>query len=80
MGTGLYVREQQVPRVYQYYYSYGLLTDNLGQLFYAASSFGSQHSGIFYATSNTGQPGSFTDHGLVLSTTSANNYNAIDPK
>ncbi|KAI0785423.1 glycoside hydrolase family 43 protein [Irpex lacteus] len=53
--------------------------NNKFHLFYAASTFGSQHSGIFYATSNTGQPGSFTDHGLVLSTNTGDSYNAIDP-
>ncbi|SJL07324.1 related to arabinan endo-1,5-alpha-L-arabinosidase A precursor [Armillaria ostoyae] len=36
-------------------------------------------SAIFYATSSTGLPGSFTNHGLVTSTSSSNNYNAIDP-
>ncbi|KAF9568809.1 glycoside hydrolase family 43 protein [Agrocybe pediades] len=48
-------------------------------LYYAASSFGSQNSAIFFAKSSTGQPGSFTNLGLVTSTSSANNYNAIDP-
>ncbi|KAF9265181.1 glycoside hydrolase family 43 protein [Marasmius fiardii PR-910] len=56
------------------YYSGGTF-----HLFYAASTFGSQNSGIFYATSTTGGPGSFTDKGLVTSTSSANDYNAIDP-
>ncbi|PFH53887.1 glycoside hydrolase family 43 protein [Amanita thiersii Skay4041] len=44
-------------------------------LYYSASSFGSQNSAIFLATSTTGLPGSWTDHGLITSTTSANNYN-----
>ncbi|KAJ7600462.1 glycoside hydrolase family 43 protein [Mycena floridula] len=48
-------------------------------LYYAASSFGSQNSAIFMAQSTTGLPGSFTNSGLVTSTSSANNYNAIDP-
>ncbi|KAF9485856.1 glycoside hydrolase family 43 protein [Pholiota conissans] len=51
-------------------------------LYYAASSFGSQNSAIFFAKSSTGQPGSFTNEGLVTSTSSSNNYNAgvaIDP-
>ncbi|KDR82661.1 hypothetical protein GALMADRAFT_238117, partial [Galerina marginata CBS 339.88] len=48
-------------------------------LYYAASSFGSQNSAIFLAKSSTGQPGSFTNEGMVTSTSSANNYNAIDP-
>ncbi|KAF8587036.1 glycoside hydrolase family 43 protein [Ramaria rubella] len=48
-------------------------------LYYAASSFGSQNSGIFFAKSTTGLPGSWTNEGLVTSTTTSNNYNAIDP-
>lgn len=49
------------------------------RLYYAASSFGSQKSGIFYATSSSGNPGTWTDEGLVISTPSSLNYNAIDP-
>ncbi|KAF9260955.1 glycoside hydrolase family 43 protein [Marasmius fiardii PR-910] len=56
------------------YYSGGTF-----HLFYSASTFGSRNSGIFYATSRTGAPGSFTDKGLVTSTSSSSNYNAIDP-
>ncbi|EIM88636.1 glycoside hydrolase family 43 protein [Stereum hirsutum FP-91666 SS1] len=48
-------------------------------LYYAASSFGSQNSAIFFAKSTTGLPGSWTNEGLVTSTSSADNYNAIDP-
>jgi arabinan endo-1,5-alpha-L-arabinosidase len=48
-------------------------------LYYAASTFGSQHSGIFLATSTTGAEGSWTNQGLVIETSSANNFNAIDP-
>ncbi|KAF8887174.1 arabinanase [Infundibulicybe gibba] len=48
-------------------------------LYYAASSFGSQNSAIFFAKSSTGLPGSFTNEGMVTQTSSANNYNAIDP-
>jgi arabinan endo-1,5-alpha-L-arabinosidase len=48
-------------------------------LYYAASSFGSQNSAIFLAKSSTGQPGSFTNEGLITSTSTSNNYNAIDP-
>jgi len=47
-------------------------------LYYAASSFGSQTSAVFLAKSTTGLPGSWSDQGLVTSTTPANNYNAID--
>ncbi|KAH8073807.1 arabinanase [Cristinia sonorae] len=48
-------------------------------LFYAASSFGSQTSGIFLAKSSTGLPGSWTNEGLITSTSPSNNFNAIDP-
>lgn len=48
-------------------------------LYYAASSFGSQNSAIFFAKSTTGQPGSWVNEGLVTSSSSSNNYNAIDP-
>jgi arabinan endo-1,5-alpha-L-arabinosidase len=48
-------------------------------LYYAVSSFGSNTSAIGLATSPTGLPGSFTDRGIVISTTSSSTYNAIDP-
>jgi arabinan endo-1,5-alpha-L-arabinosidase len=48
-------------------------------LYYSASSFGSQKSAIFLATSTTAAPGSWTNRGLVLASSSSNNYNAIDP-
>lgn len=48
-------------------------------LYYAASTFGSQNSAIFMATSTTGLPGSWTNQGLVISSSSSNNFNAIDP-
>ncbi|MFF3445456.1 family 43 glycosylhydrolase [Streptosporangium sp. NPDC002721] len=48
-------------------------------LYYSASSFGSTNSAIFLATSPTGASGSWTDRGLVISTTASSNYNAIDP-
>ena len=48
-------------------------------LYYAASSFGSQKSAIFLAKSTSGNSGTWQNLGLVTSTTSANNYNAIDP-
>src|SRR5262249_4883044 len=35
-------------------------------LYYAASTFGSQQSGIFLATSSTGLSGSWTNRGLVI--------------
>ncbi|KAG9094502.1 hypothetical protein FRC06_010738 [Ceratobasidium sp. 370] len=55
------------------------ITGGVFYLYYAASSFGSQNSAIFLAKSTTGLPGSWTDEGIVTSTTSANDYNAIDP-
>jgi arabinan endo-1,5-alpha-L-arabinosidase len=48
-------------------------------LYYAVSSFGSNHSAIGLATSTTAAAGSWTDHGLVYSSQSTSNYNAIDP-
>ncbi|KAJ7644379.1 glycoside hydrolase family 43 protein [Roridomyces roridus] len=48
-------------------------------LYYAASSFGSQNSAIFFAKSTTGLPGSWTNEGLVTSTATGATYNAIDP-
>jgi arabinan endo-1,5-alpha-L-arabinosidase len=48
-------------------------------LYYAASTFGSNKSAIFLATSPTGASGSWTNRGLVIATSSSNNYNAIDP-
>jgi arabinan endo-1,5-alpha-L-arabinosidase len=53
--------------------------DGQFSLYYAASTFGSQRSGIFLATSPTGQSGSWTDRGLVIDSGSAVDYNAIDP-
>ncbi|GAA4457913.1 family 43 glycosylhydrolase [Phytohabitans houttuyneae] len=48
-------------------------------LYYSASTFGSQHSAIFLATSPTGAAGSWTNQGLIIESSSAVNYNAIDP-
>ena len=48
-------------------------------LYYSASSFGSNHSAIGLATSETGEPGSFQDQGVVYSTSAGDNHNAIDP-
>ncbi|KAF8990502.1 glycoside hydrolase family 43 protein [Cyathus striatus] len=44
-------------------------------LYYSASTVGSQNSAIFLAKSETGLPGSWVNHGLVTSTSSANDYN-----
>lgn len=52
-------------------------------LYYAGSQFGKNNSVIGLATNTTLNPKSssyhWVDRGLVLQTTSANNYNAIDP-
>ena len=48
-------------------------------MYYAASTFGSNHSAIFLATSPSGDPGSWTNRGLVISSQSSDDYNAIDP-
>jgi arabinan endo-1,5-alpha-L-arabinosidase len=48
-------------------------------LYYSASTFGSQRSAIFLATSPTGASGSWTDRGMVIESSTAVNYNAIDP-
>ena len=48
-------------------------------LYYAASSFGSNNSAIGLATSTTAAPGSWIDQGIVYTTSSSSNYNAIDP-
>ena len=53
--------------------------NGLFYLYYSASTFGSQNSAIFLATSPTGASGSWTHHGLVISSSSGNDYNAIDP-
>lgn len=48
-------------------------------MYYSASSFGSNHSAIFLATSPTGSAGSWTDRGLVVSSAKTDDFNAIDP-
>ncbi|KAL0936739.1 secreted arabinase [Colletotrichum truncatum] len=48
-------------------------------MYYSASTFGSQKSAIFLATSSTGASGSWTNQGLVIESSGANDYNAIDP-
>jgi len=47
-------------------------------IYYAASSFGSAHSGIFLVSSPNGLT-DWTNHGLVTSSSSSTGYNAIDP-
>ncbi|MFZ3567273.1 arabinan endo-1,5-alpha-L-arabinosidase [Streptomyces sp. BH097] len=48
-------------------------------MYYAVSTFGSNNSAIGLATSTTGEPGSWTDHGTVYTSTTSSDYNAIDP-
>lgn len=48
-------------------------------MYYAVSRFGSNTSAIGFATSSTGMPGSWTDHGIVHSTDASSDHNAIDP-
>src|SRR3954447_16161430 len=48
-------------------------------MYYSASTLGSKRSAIFLATSTTGASGSWTNDGLVISSSSSNNYNTIDP-
>lgn len=48
-------------------------------LYYAASTFGSNTSAIGLATSPTAKPGSWTDQGMVYSSSSSGDFNAIDP-
>jgi arabinan endo-1,5-alpha-L-arabinosidase len=48
-------------------------------LYYSASTFGSQRSAIFLATSPTGAAGSWTNQGLIIESSASVNYNAIDP-
>ncbi|KAJ7354462.1 glycoside hydrolase family 43 protein [Mycena albidolilacea] len=47
--------------------------------YYAVSTFGSQNSGIGLAISQTMEPGSWVDHGLVFNSTTGDEFNAIDP-
>jgi arabinan endo-1,5-alpha-L-arabinosidase len=53
--------------------------DDTYWLYYSVSTFGSNRSAIGLATSPTGQPGSFTDRGLVYESGPGDDYNAIDP-
>ena len=48
-------------------------------LYYSASTFGSNKSAIFLATSTTGASGSWTNQGLVIESATSDNFNAIDP-
>ncbi|WP_418276561.1 arabinan endo-1,5-alpha-L-arabinosidase [Isoptericola jiangsuensis] len=48
-------------------------------MYYSASTFGSNRSAIFLATSPSGNPGTWTNRGAVITSSTSNDYNAIDP-
>ncbi|USX53561.1 arabinan endo-1,5-alpha-L-arabinosidase [Lentzea sp. HUAS12] len=48
-------------------------------LYYSASTFGSNRSAIFLATSTTGNAGTWTHRGLVVESRTSDDFNAIDP-
>ena len=48
-------------------------------MYYAASTFGSNHSAIFLATSATGAAGTWSNQGLVIASQTTDDFNAIDP-
>ncbi|RPF33227.1 arabinan endo-1,5-alpha-L-arabinosidase [Streptomyces sp. TLI_185] len=48
-------------------------------LYYAVSSWGTNHSAIGVATSPSGLPGTWTDHGKAFTSETTDTWNAIDP-
>jgi arabinan endo-1,5-alpha-L-arabinosidase len=48
-------------------------------LYYAASTFGSNRSAIFLATSTSGNAGTWTHRGPVIESRTSDDFNAIDP-
>ncbi|KIH99504.1 arabinan endo-1,5-alpha-L-arabinosidase [Streptomonospora alba] len=48
-------------------------------LYYSASTFGSNRSAIFLATSTSGDSGSWTNEGVVVESWTSQDFNAIDP-
>jgi arabinan endo-1,5-alpha-L-arabinosidase len=48
-------------------------------LYYSASTFGSNRSAIFLATSTSGNSGTWNNEGLVVESFTSDNFNAIDP-
>ncbi|KMS73508.1 arabinan endo-1,5-alpha-L-arabinosidase [Streptomyces viridochromogenes] len=48
-------------------------------LYYAVSSWGTNHSAIGVATSRSGLPGTWDDHGKVFTSETTDTWNAIDP-
>ncbi|UJW31063.1 arabinan endo-1,5-alpha-L-arabinosidase [Saccharothrix sp. AJ9571] len=53
--------------------------DGQYHLYYSASTFGSNRSAIFLATSPSGNSGTWTHRGLVIESRTSDNFNAIDP-
>lgn len=53
--------------------------DGLHWLYYSASTFESNRSAIFLATSPSGNAGTWTHRGLVVESARSDNFNAIDP-
>jgi arabinan endo-1,5-alpha-L-arabinosidase len=47
-------------------------------MYYSASSFGSNRSAIFLATSPSGNSGTWTHRGLIIESRTSDNWNAID--
>lgn len=52
---------------------------DLFYMYYSCSSFASAKSGIFLATSPTGQPGTWEHRGMVIESNGRQGFNAIDP-
>ncbi|SHG11363.1 arabinan endo-1,5-alpha-L-arabinosidase [Streptoalloteichus hindustanus] len=48
-------------------------------LYYSVSLWGSNNSALGLATSDTGLPGSWEDHGIVFASSGGDDFNAIDP-
>ncbi|USX56283.1 arabinan endo-1,5-alpha-L-arabinosidase [Lentzea sp. HUAS12] len=48
-------------------------------MYYSVSRFGSNNSAIGLAVSSTAKPGSWVDRGIVYTSSTRDNYNAIDP-
>lgn len=48
-------------------------------LYYAVSSWGTNHSAIGVATSRSGEPGTWTDRGKAFTSETTDTWNAIDP-
>ncbi|ASU57614.1 arabinan endo-1,5-alpha-L-arabinosidase [Nocardiopsis dassonvillei] len=53
--------------------------DGRYHLYYSASTFGSNRSAIFLATSTSGDSGTWRDEGLVIESFPSDDFNAIDP-